>query len=318
MSCITAGYHGYAVQFSPYPDKRLACVAAQNFGISGRGALYVIDTEADVPRVGSTYAWSDGLYDVTWSEREANILVTASGDGSIQAWNTALPSANPVSIWHGHKKEVYSVHWSQVRTEQMVVSGSWDMTLRLWDPDRGQTLSILTGHDHIVYSGVWSPRIPGCIASTSGDQTLRVWDIKRPHMACIVIPAHDAEVLCCDWCKYDSSVVATGAVDGVVRVWDLRNPRRWLAQLPGHENAVRRVKFSPHEAKRLASCSYDFSIRLWDYGLSSSALHTVSHHSEFVYGLDFDLHTPGRQTVHGTKRSRFSMHHRHYSNRLHM
>lgn len=36
----------------------------------------------------------------------------------------------------------------------------------------------------------------------SGDQTLRIWDVKTPGVK-LVIPAHQAEVLSCDWCKYD-------------------------------------------------------------------------------------------------------------------
>lgn len=36
----------------------------------------------------------------------------------------------------------------------------------------------------------------------SGDQTLRVWDVKSPGVK-LVIPAHQAEILSCDWCKYD-------------------------------------------------------------------------------------------------------------------
>ena len=32
-----------------------------------------------------------------------------------------------------------------------------------------------------------------------------------------------AEVLACDWSKYDRNVIATGGVDGRVRAWDLRN-----------------------------------------------------------------------------------------------
>ncbi len=37
----------------------------------------------------------------------------------------------------------------------------------------------------------------------SGDGTVRVWDSSKTYMAQMVIPAHQAEVLTCDWSKYD-------------------------------------------------------------------------------------------------------------------
>lgn len=35
-----------------------------------------------------------------------------------------------------------------------------------------------------------------------GDGTLRVWDMKRA-VCRLAVPAHSAEILTCDWCKYD-------------------------------------------------------------------------------------------------------------------
>lgn len=35
--------------------------------------------------------WSDGLFDVAWSETDANIIVSASGDGGLQLWNMSCP-----------------------------------------------------------------------------------------------------------------------------------------------------------------------------------------------------------------------------------
>lgn len=41
-----------------------------------------------------------------------------------------------------------------------------------------------------------------CVSVLSGDGTLRVWDVKSA--ACrLAVPAHNAEILSCDWCKYD-------------------------------------------------------------------------------------------------------------------
>lgn len=31
--------------------------------------------------------WEDGIFDIAWSENEPNVIVGASGDGSLQLWN---------------------------------------------------------------------------------------------------------------------------------------------------------------------------------------------------------------------------------------
>ncbi len=51
---------------------------------------------------------TDGLYDCAWSEDNENILVSASGDGSIKVWDLhAPPTANPLRSFEEHSREVY-------------------------------------------------------------------------------------------------------------------------------------------------------------------------------------------------------------------
>ncbi|KAJ8008999.1 hypothetical protein DPEC_G00084250 [Dallia pectoralis] len=287
--------HGYSVEMSPFFPTRLACATSQYYGIAGCGTLLVLEqTETGIALVKSL-DWSDGLFDVTWSESNEHVLVTGGGDGSLQVWDTDNPEPRPLQVLKEHTQEVYSVDWSQTREENLVVSGSWDGTAKVWDPScGGMSLCTLQGHEGVIYSTVWSPHIPGCIASASGDGTLRVWDVKTGRCR-LVIPAHKAEVLSCDWCKYDQNVVVTGAVDCSLCVWDLRNIREPLSRLLGHSYAIRRVKFSPFNQTVLASCSYDFTVRLWDYSRHEQPLlEMLEHHSEFVCGLDFNLHIPNQ------------------------
>ncbi|XP_061668266.1 peroxisomal biogenesis factor 7 isoform X3 [Syngnathoides biaculeatus] len=206
--------------------------------------------------------WSDGVFDVSWSEANEHVLVAAGGDGSLQLWDAHRRDGAPLRAAKEHTQEVYAVDWSQTRGEDAIVSGSWDRTAKVWDAVLGQSLSTLTGHQGVIYSTIWSPHISACFASASGDGTLRVWDAKAG--ACqLVVPAHDGEVLTCDWCKYDQNIAVTGSVDRSLRVWDLRNPRQPVNQMRGHALAVRRVKFSPFSGNVLASCSYDFTVRCW-------------------------------------------------------
>lgn len=268
---LTPNRHGYSVRFSPYNPSRLVVATSQYFGLAGGGTLFVLDVTPDGKLIEvQTHQWSDGLFDVVWSENDPNLAVSASGDGGLQLWDLSGPSINdsgagvpnrPPRVLREHKKEVYSVDWSRTRTEHLILSASWDCTVKLWDPTRTQSLSTYSGHSQLVYNAMWSPHVPNCFASVSGDGTLKLWNSLNTQRASATLRAHDAEVLSCDWCKYDQNVIATGGSDGLIRGWDLRNFTQPIFEQKGCEYAVRRIQFSPHNLSVLASVSYDFTTR---------------------------------------------------------
>lgn len=78
----------------------------------------------------------------------------------------------------GHTANVKCV--SQLGQDgEMAVSGSSDMTLRVFDVSTGETRQILRGHS----SRIWScdSSSTSLIASGSGDGTVRIWDTHGPH-----------------------------------------------------------------------------------------------------------------------------------------
>ncbi|RUS75689.1 hypothetical protein EGW08_016555 [Elysia chlorotica] len=286
----TQSRHGYAVKFSPYFPHRLACASSQYFGIAGCGSLFVLDVSPDGIRPVQVFDWNESLFDVVWAENNENILVACSGDGSIQVWDVAQPQG-PLKVLKEHSKEVNAVDWSQTRNEHLVISASWDKSIKLWDITKDQSLQTFLGHDHIVYNASWSPHIQGLFSSVSGDGTLRLWDMRKPDNCVRLIHAHEGEILSSDWCKYDQNIVFSGGVDGIIKSWDVRNPKFSTCELRGHKYAVRRIRASPFYGHIVASSSYDFTVKIWDV-TAQSCVDTIEHHTEFVYGLDFNVHVP--------------------------
>ena len=116
-------FNGYSLAFSPFFENRLAVTTSQNFGIIGNGQQYVLDV---VPGQGlrevARFETADGLYDCCWSEENENVLVSASGDGSVKVWDVASgPRANPLRSFEEHTHEVYAVSWNQVRRDVLPV-----------------------------------------------------------------------------------------------------------------------------------------------------------------------------------------------------
>ncbi|CAI5481690.1 unnamed protein product [Closterium sp. Yama58-4] len=295
MPRFKTAFNGYSARFSPFVENRLAVATAQNFGIIGNGRLHVLELSPGGGLVEvMAYDTADGLYDCCWSEANENLLVSASGDGSVKIWDLALPPAsNPIRSFEEHIREVQSVDWNVVRRDSFL-SSSWDDTIKLWALESGQSLRTFREHTYCVYSAVWNPAHPDVFASASGDCTLRIWDLREPRSV-LILPAHDMEILSCDWNKYGGgSLIATASVDRTICMWDIRAPRPGpghpepLARLQGHAYAVRRVRCSPFHEPLLASASYDMTVCSWDFRAPEDALlGKLDHHTEFAVGLDW-------------------------------
>jgi WD40 repeat protein len=83
-------------------------------------------------------------------------------------WSSISP------VIEGHLDCVNSVAYSSDGAR--VVSGSSDMTVRVWDAQAGKQLSVLKGHSNWVLSAEFSSDAAH-IVSGSSDRTVRVWDV---------------------------------------------------------------------------------------------------------------------------------------------
>lgn len=285
---FTPNRHGYSLKFSPFNPDHVVVATSQYYGLAGGGSLFLLETTSNgAIHEKNVFDWSDGLFDVVWSEQDMNIVVTASGDGSLQMWNLFdSVSKAPFCCYNEHKKEVYSVDWS--RTSQLLLSASWDCSIKLWDPTRFKSLHTYIGHSQLVYNAMFSPFIPNTFASVSGDGQLKLWNTLGDQRRTTSITAHDGEVLTCDWSKKNHYVLATGGSDGLIKGWDIRNLGQPIFELIGCEYAVRRIQFSPFDEFIIASVSYDSTTRLWNYNYSDESIEVIQHHSEFNYGLDWN------------------------------
>ena len=131
-----------------------------------------------------------------------------------------------------------------------------------------------------------------------GDGTLRLWDSTTPPHSTAFTHCQAGELLTCDWSKYDQNHLFTAGVDTNVRLWDIRQLSAPVLVMGGHMQAVRGLKCDPFRGNIVVTCSYDFTVKIWDISRvqdsSFPLLETISHHSEFTYGLDLCSLTPGK------------------------
>lgn len=279
----TPGFAGYGIAWSPFFDRSLAVSSSANYGLVGNGRLHILSlAPSSTPLhpqllVEKVFDTQDGLYDLAFSESHENQLVTASGDGSIKLWDTALQE-HPIRNWAEHGREVFCVDWNNIKKD-VFASSSWDASVRVWHPERPTSLmAITTAHTGCIYACAFSPHNPDLLATACGDGHLRLFDLRQPAAQASVTVPVGGEVLCLDWNKYRPMSLATGSSDRVIKTWDLRSaiskPQTGVATaveigtpvaaILGHKYAIRKVAYSPHAPQLLASASYDMTARVWD------------------------------------------------------
>ncbi|CAR27756.1 hypothetical protein ZYGR_0N02420 [Zygosaccharomyces rouxii] len=246
------GYSGYGVQYSPYFDNRLAVASGSNFGLVGNGKLFILDIDPQGRILEfNSFLTQDCLFDVAWNEAHENQVLVAQGDGTLRLFDTKLKQY-PIAIFNEHQKEVFSCNWNLVG-KQNFVSSSWDGAVKIWSPQRKESLLTVVprpmdvstmacagpqvpmsnqkGHADIaknkncIYQALFSPHDPNLVMCCSGNSYVTLFDSRQPPTPANQksFLAHSGlEALTCDFNKYRPHSLVTGGVDNCIRIWDLR------------------------------------------------------------------------------------------------
>ena len=153
-------------------------------------------------------------------------------------------------VFKGHSNGVMCLQFD----ENMLATGSYDATIKIWDIESGKEIRTLAGHT----SGVRCLQFDDSkLISGSIDNTLKVWNWRTGE--CIrTLTGHTAGVV---GLHFDGNFLASGSIDKTIRVWDFQDKSSFL--LRGHTDWVNAVKVDA-ASRTLISASDDCTIRLWD------------------------------------------------------
>ncbi|KIJ34875.1 hypothetical protein M422DRAFT_34949 [Sphaerobolus stellatus SS14] len=169
--------------------------------------------------------------------------------------------------------------WGQANS--LVVSGSCDKHIRVWDIKTGYCLFVLRGHRSTVRC---IKMLHGRPVAVSGgrDHTLRVWDIQKGTLL-RTLEGHTDAVRCLD--IYGDKVVS-GSYDCSVRLWDV-DTGECLKVFNGHYHQVYTVAF---DGERIASGGLDTTVRIWSAS-NGQCVALLQGHSALVCQLQLSSRT---------------------------
>ncbi|MEX0716716.1 MAG: protein kinase [Planctomycetaceae bacterium] len=185
----------------------------------------------------------------------------------------ALPAPRALAL-EGHAGPVHSVSFADDSVADdvagsLVLSGSDDHSLKIWDARDGELLNTLRGHGGWVRSCAFSPR-PGVeggrvVVSGGHDRKVRLWNVDEYAEVRIVqeptFTGHADAVLSAAF-DHAGKRIVTSSRDRTARIWDAASGAARTFE-EGHEFLASTAICFPDEPTVLTA-AIDGTVRLWD------------------------------------------------------
>ena len=169
---------------------------------------------------------------------DATLFASASQDRTVKLWSVEGGEAQ--GVLRGHRRGVWSVQFgpknapsivgqagSASGNRGVVLTGSGDKTIKIWNLSDYSCLRTLEGHTNSVLKVIWLPSLaaddaggrqaPSRVASAGGDGLVKVWDAAGGEVVC-TLDNHTDRVWALD-VKPDTCTLVSGGGDGVITFW---------------------------------------------------------------------------------------------------
>ncbi|VDN98750.1 unnamed protein product [Rodentolepis nana] len=181
-------------------------------------------------------------------------------------------------VLRGHTGSVLCLQYEG----DLLISGSSDSKVRLWDLSTGDCLHILEKHHEAVLHLRFRNKI---LVTCSKDRNIAVWDMgnqPKDIQLRTILPGHRAAVNVVD---FDERYIVSASGDRTIKVWrtdtSTTSPIRTLS---GHRRGIACLQYrSPY----VVSGSSDFTIRIWDIE-TGVCFRVLEGHDELVRCIRFD------------------------------
>ncbi|KAI1393669.1 WD40 repeat-like protein [Hypoxylon trugodes] len=161
---------------------------------------------------------TDPIRDLAFSPNDSK-FVTASDDSSLKIFDFAGGVAE--STLQGHGWDAKSCDWHP--TKGLIVSGSKDHLVKLWDPRTQRCLTTLHGHKNTITKTSFERVMGWCLATSARDQTARIFDIRMMRDICL-LRGHEKDISTLAWHPIHPNLLSTGGSEGSLFHYILDEP----------------------------------------------------------------------------------------------
>ena len=241
-----------------------------------------------------------GWESCTYAERAERLAVNAA---KLRAHSLLAASAKmitaewPISwaAWSGRGHRTLDAHDGWVRAvavgragdRDIIVSGTLQGTLQIWDAVTGELISPM-GHEGPVLA-VTAGRAAGhdVIVSGAADGTIWIWDASTGHPIGQPLTGHNDNV----WSVATGQaagrdIIVSGSADRTIRIWDASTGEPVGQPLTGHNDNVWSVAIGQAAGRDIiVSGSADRTIRIWDASTGEPVGQPLTGHNDNVWSV---------------------------------
>ncbi|KAL8662259.1 MAG: hypothetical protein Q9202_004864 [Teloschistes flavicans] len=272
-------------------------IAVTNGNAAAGGAL----VQATNPVLWRTYGQCDNfgiltghrgaVLDLQWS-RDSRILFSASADTTVASWD--LETGLRIRRHEGHEEVINCLDISR-RGEEILVSGSDDGYICIWDPRQKRSIDDVDTGFPITSVAIAEA---GHELYTGGiDNDIKVWDLRKQTVV-YTMTGHTDTVTSLHQSP-DTQALLSYSHDGTARTWDIRpfapadrQIKAYAGAPPGLEKNLVRASWNS-KGDRIAAGSGDGTAVVWD-APSGSMLYKLPGHRGTVNDIRF---APGDEPI---------------------
>jgi Prp8 binding protein len=248
-------------------------------------------TYGDCENYGLLNGHKGAILDLQWS-RDSEILYSASADMHLASWD--LTSGTRIRRYVGHEEIINTMDIAR-RGEELLISGSDDSTIGIWDPRSKHAVDYIeTGYP--VTALAMSPA-GNEVYSGGIDNDIRVWDLRKKSMVYSMLGHSDTVTSL--RVSPDSQSLLSYAMDSTVRTWDIRpfapterHIRTFDGATVGSEKNLPSASWDAG-GKRIAAASGDGTAIVWS-NETGKLLYKLPGHKGTVNCAEF---APGKEPI---------------------
>jgi len=179
-----------------------------------------------------------------------------------------------------HDDSIWAISWAK---SNVIVTGSLDETVKVWDPADMKTPKHKFGSHELAIVSVDCNNDGTKVVTSSMDGQIRVYDLESAKLF-QTINAGAVETWTISYMP-GKDVVASGAHSGSVNIWDMKTGKK--AQTLTTEGKFTMSLAYSQDAAYLACGSHDGIVHIFD-SKSNKSLHKISAHNKAVRSLTFN------------------------------